>query len=60
MFYIGVAQGYVGEKKPVHNVRFARPFTSFDEADDFAKSIGLLWYAVLRACAPGGSPPGRH
>jgi len=50
MFYIGVAQGYVGEKKPVHNVRFARPFTSFDEADDFAKSIGLLWYAVLRAC----------
>jgi hypothetical protein len=50
MFYVATNQGFVGERKPVINVRWAKNFDSFDEADGFARYIGLRYYAVLRSC----------
>jgi hypothetical protein len=50
MFYVATNQGFLGERKPTINVRWAKNFASFIEADEFAKHVGLRYYAVLRSC----------
>lgn len=48
LFFIAHYEGFVGYKRRTKNVREARTFTSFEEADEFAKSIPLTVYAVLQ------------
>lgn len=48
LFFIAHYEGFVGYKRRTKNVREARTFTSFEEADEFAKSVPLTLYAVLQ------------
>lgn len=48
LFYISHYDGFVGQIKRTRNVRCARTFTSFKEADEFAKKIPLNLYAILQ------------
>lgn len=48
LFYVAHYDGFVGWHKRTSNVRLARTFTSFEEADRFAKNIPLTVYAVLQ------------
>ena len=48
LFYIAHYEGFVGYKRRTKNVREARSFTSFEEADEYAKSIPLTIYAILQ------------
>lgn len=48
LYYIAGQQGFCGERKPVANIRFAKSFESFEDADEFANDIGLRYYAILR------------
>ena len=50
LFYICTLTGYKGEGRPVQSIRRAKSFTSFEDADKFAKSIGLYMYAILQTC----------
>ena len=50
LYYICTHTGYTGEGKPVQSVRRAKSFASFEDADKFAKSIGLFMYAILQTC----------
>lgn len=48
MFYIATENGFVSnEINYFVNIRKARPFTSFKEADDYAKDACFKWFAVL-------------
>ena len=47
MFFIATQEGFIGEKKPTANVRWARTFPTFHEANRFAEYVGLRYYAVL-------------
>jgi hypothetical protein len=48
LFYIAHYDGFVGQIKRTRNVRCARTFPSFEEADEFAKKIPLNLYAILQ------------
>ena len=50
LYYICTHTGYTGEGRPVQFIRRAKSFTSFEAADEFAKSIGLYMYAILQTC----------
>jgi hypothetical protein len=47
MYYLATQEGFIGEKKPTKNVRWARNFPTFHEAKRFAEYVGLRYYAVL-------------
>ena len=47
MYYIAYKSGFIGEKLPTHNIRLARPFATFNDADAFAKNQKLTYYAIL-------------
>lgn len=47
MFYIAIDNGFVSNEGSFVNIRNARVFTSFKEADDYAKDMGFKWFAVL-------------
>jgi hypothetical protein len=55
MFYIACKHGFVSDDGScVANVRWARPFSSFKEADEYAKAnlwIGV-YYAILSTTIP--------
>lgn len=46
--------GFVCDDKGActHNIRYAKPFESFDAADDFARDlvVGKVAYAILANC----------
>lgn len=48
LYLISHYEGFVGYKRRTRNVREARVFTSFEEADEFAKDIPLTVYAILQ------------
>ena len=50
LYYICTHTGFSGEGKPVQSIRRAKQFTSFEEADKFAKGVGLFMYAILQTC----------
>jgi len=50
LYYVCTHTGFSGEGHPVQSIRRAKQFTSFEEADSFAKSIGLYMYAILQTC----------
>ena len=50
LYYICTHTGYTGEGRPVQSIQRAKSFTSFEDADKFAKSIGLFMYAILQTC----------
>lgn len=47
MYYIAYKNGFIGDKLPTQNIRLAKPFVSFAEADAFAKHQKLTYYAIL-------------
>lgn len=49
MFYIAYKNGFIGDKLPTCNIRLAKPFTTYSDADAFAKNQKLKYYAILKS-----------
>lgn len=50
MYYVCTYSGFLGHGHGTTNFRWARPFPSFEEADEFAKRLGLHVYCVVKSC----------
>lgn len=49
MFYVATEGGFIGGKRPTANIRWARNFPTYKEAEQFASRLHLKWYAILRS-----------